>query len=109
LLRALGLRRKLRLGPWAFPLLRALRASRRLRGTPLDPFGHARVRRVERALVGEYQALVDDALGRLDAGTAATVAELADLPDHIRGYEEIKLRNVERFRARAQELVQQLS
>jgi indolepyruvate ferredoxin oxidoreductase len=109
LLRALGLRRKLRLGPWAFPLLHALRALRRLRGTPLDPFGHARVRRVERALVGEYQALVDDALGRLDAGTAGTVAELADLPDLIRGYEEIKLRNVERFRARAQDLVEQLS
>jgi indolepyruvate ferredoxin oxidoreductase len=107
-LRALGLRRKLRLGRSALPLLRALRALRRLRGTPLDPFGHARVRRVERALVGEYQALVGDALGRLDADSAAIVEQLADLPDLIRGYEEIKLRNVERLRARAQELVGQL-
>lgn len=79
-----------------------------MRGTPLDPFGHARVRRVERALIGEYQALVADALRGLNAGTEGMVAELANLPDLIRGYEDVKLRDVERFRGRAQELVEQL-
>ena len=33
-----------------------------LRGTALDPFGYAEVRRVERALIGEYRALVETAL-----------------------------------------------
>jgi hypothetical protein len=42
------------------------------------------------------------------ARMAATVTQLADLPDLIRGYEEIKLRSVERFRARAKELLEQL-
>jgi hypothetical protein len=60
------------------------------------------------ALVGEYGALIADALERLDAGTAGVVAQLADLPDLVRGYEDIKLRNVERFRARAQEMAGQL-
>ena len=104
LLRALGMRRKLAIGVGAGPLLRALAAARRLRGTPLDPFGRARVRRVERALIGEYDRLVRDALPRLDADRAALVAELAELPDLVRGYEQVKLRNVERFRARAAEL-----
>jgi indolepyruvate ferredoxin oxidoreductase len=104
LLRAMGLERKLGLGPWVLPLLRGLRASRRLRGTALDPFGRAHVRRVERELIGEYRALVDRALAGLDAGNANVVRELAELPDVIRGYEEVKLRNVERFRARAREL-----
>jgi indolepyruvate ferredoxin oxidoreductase len=36
------------------------------------------------------------------------VAQLASLPDLIRGYEDVKLRNVERFRGRAQGLVEQL-
>jgi indolepyruvate ferredoxin oxidoreductase len=108
LLRALGLKRKLKLGGWFVPALRMLRASRRLRGTKLDPFGYAHVRRVERALVAEYERLVEDALGRLTPSTHATAVELCELPDVIRGYEEIKLRSVEEFRERAAALRQRL-
>jgi indolepyruvate ferredoxin oxidoreductase len=100
-LRAMGMTRKIRLRRSAGPVFRALRAARRLRGTPLDPFGRAEVRRVERALVGEYQALVREALGHLGPGTADAVAELAALPDVIRGYEGIKLRSVAAFRKTA--------
>ncbi|QYN31989.1 indolepyruvate ferredoxin oxidoreductase family protein [Pseudonocardia sp. DSM 110487] len=100
-LRALGMTRKIRLRRTAGPVFRALRAARRLRGTPLDPFGRAEVRRVERALVVEYQTLVREALGHLRPDTAEAVAELVALPDVIRGYEEIKLRNVSAFREKA--------
>lgn len=101
-LRALGLRRKLRLnGRWAFPLLRLLARGKWLRGTRLDPFGRAEVRRVERALPDEYRGLVDAALIHLRPETVAAVAAVADLPDMIRGYEDIKLRSVEQFRERA--------
>ncbi len=62
LMRALGLERKLKLGAWFVPAFRALYRMRRLRGTRLDPFGKAKVRRVERELVGEYEALVAEAL-----------------------------------------------
>ncbi|HEX2232654.1 MAG TPA: indolepyruvate ferredoxin oxidoreductase family protein, partial [Thermoleophilaceae bacterium] len=48
LLRALGLDRKLKLGSWFVPSFRSLYRLRRLRGTRLDPFGKAKVRRVER-------------------------------------------------------------
>ncbi len=98
LLRSLGLKRKIAVGPWAFG---GLHHARRLRGTPLDPFGRARVRRLERELVGEYRDLVCHALEHLSVATAAQVAAIADLPDVIRGYEDVKLRNVERFRAQA--------
>jgi indolepyruvate ferredoxin oxidoreductase len=100
-LRALGMTRKIRLRRSAAPTFRVLRAARRLRGTALDPFGHAEVRRVERALVPEYQALVRQALEHLDAGTAEAVAEIADLPEVVRGYEQIKLRAVATFREKA--------
>ncbi|MBC3194288.1 indolepyruvate ferredoxin oxidoreductase family protein [Pseudonocardia sp. C8] len=106
-LRALGLNRKIKLGSRAAgAAFRALRAARTLRGTPLDVFGYAGVRKVERALVAEYQAAVRAACDRLgtpgvDAGTVVELAEAADL---VRGYEDIKLANVERFRARVAEL-----
>lgn len=109
LLRAMGLNRKLKLGPWFTPALRGLRAMRRVRGTRLDPFGRPEVRRVERALPDEYRALVARALERLTPATHATVAQLADLPDLVRGYEDVKLRNVERFRAEAARLEGELS
>jgi indolepyruvate ferredoxin oxidoreductase len=108
LLRALGLTRKLELGPWFTPVLRALRAGKRLRGTVLDPFGHARVRREERRLIGWYEGLVETALDRLTPGTQALVAEIAQLPDGIRGYEDIKLRNVAAVKERAAKLAERL-
>jgi indolepyruvate ferredoxin oxidoreductase len=108
LLRALGLKRKLKLGRWFVPGFRMLYRMRRLRGTRLDPFGHAKVRRVERALITEYEALVEDALSLLTPDTHATALELLELPDVIRGYEEIKLRNVVLFRKRADGVLKRL-
>ncbi len=108
-LRALGMKRKLKLGRSAVPMFRALRGSRRLRGTMLDPFGRTKVRKVERALIDEYRGLVVQALGRLVPDTAAVVMQIVQLPDLVRGYEEIKLANVERMQARAQELLGQLN
>jgi indolepyruvate ferredoxin oxidoreductase len=106
LLRALGLTRKLRLGPWFHPALRALRACRRLRGTACDPFGYAAVRREERRLIPWYRALVADALAA-GPGAYATALELAHLPDAIRGYEAIKLRSIAKVRSQASTLVSQ--
>jgi indolepyruvate ferredoxin oxidoreductase len=99
LLRALGLRHKLELdAARTDPLLRALRAMRRVRGTRADPFGRARVRRLERELVTEFEAVVEELSADLDAANHLIALEIARLPDVIRGYEEIKLRNVERYR-----------
>jgi indolepyruvate ferredoxin oxidoreductase len=98
-LRALGMQRKIRLGPWANPAFRALRAARRLRGTPFDPFGYAAIRRTERALGDEYEAAIRAALSRLDAGNWEHALELASAPDLVRGYEDIKTASVDRFRA----------
>ena len=106
LLRAIGWKQKLTLGRWFVIGFRALIALKRLRGTPLDIFGYARVRRIERALIGEYRSLVEQALGNLGPATYARAVQLAELPDMIRGYEQIKLRSVERFRAAARELME---
>ncbi len=104
LLRALGMRRKLRLRRSAKPLFTVLRGARHLRGTWLDPFGHTKVRRAERALIEEYNVLVTDALTELEPANARLVVAIAELPDLVRGYESIKLANIERLRARAREL-----
>jgi indolepyruvate ferredoxin oxidoreductase len=52
---------------------------------------------------------VEDALAELTPQTHATALELLQLPDVIRGYEEIKLRNVVLFRRRVEALRKRLS
>jgi indolepyruvate ferredoxin oxidoreductase len=109
LLRALGLKRKIRLGAWFAPAFKLLRAMKGLRGTALDVFGYAEIRRVERALVGEYRQLLETALVRLTPVTHGAAVALAELPDEIRGYEHIKLEGVARFRDKAKQLTAQLN
>jgi indolepyruvate ferredoxin oxidoreductase len=98
----MGMQRKITLGRWFRPGYRSLRAMRKLRGTRLDPFGLAEVRRVERELVAEYVDLVPTLLALDDVDRAV---EIAELPDLVRGYEQIKLDNVARYRARLAELL----
>ena len=99
-LRALGMRRKVALGRSARPAFRVLRALRFLRGTPFDPFGHTVVRRTERALIGEYLYAVDQAVAHFRPDRADQATALAELPDVVRGYEQIKLDSVAEFRRR---------
>jgi indolepyruvate ferredoxin oxidoreductase len=108
-LKALGLRRKIHLGPLAGPAFWMLRAGRHLRGSAFDPFGWAAMRRTERALVEEYDALVSQALGHLHPGSAGPVTTVAALADDIRGYEDVKRRSIDRFRSRATELMARLA
>ncbi|MGP3956895.1 indolepyruvate ferredoxin oxidoreductase family protein [Nonomuraea sp. 3N208] len=107
-LRAMGMKRKIKLRRSAPVLFRGLRAARMLRGTAFDVFGRAQVRRVERELVGEYRDLVRAALARLTPATADAVAEIAGLPELIRGYEDIKLARVAEFRERAKTVLARL-
>ena len=54
-------------------------------------------RRAERALVGEYRTLIEKALVDLSPATHERAVRLAELPDLVRGYEKIKLSNVDRY------------
>ena len=100
LLRALGMNRKITIGAWATPAVEALARGKRLRGTALDPFGRAEVRRVERELPVEYRQAVETVLSRLSSENHADAIAIAELPEVVRGYEGIKLANVEIFRSR---------
>ncbi len=96
ILRRLGYRRKIAIGPWIRPALRLLARARRLRGTPLDPFGWLPSRREERRLVTWYRELVETLLSDLSVGTLDAAVELAQAPFEIRGYEGVKRRSIER-------------
>ncbi|HEX2620407.1 MAG TPA: DUF6537 domain-containing protein, partial [Phototrophicaceae bacterium] len=95
--RAMGLNRKIALGKWFDNVYGVLARLKGLRGTPLDIFGYAKVRRTERQLIGQYRSLIEAAISDLTPQNYDQVVKLAELPDMIRGYEDIKLGNVEKF------------
>jgi indolepyruvate ferredoxin oxidoreductase len=98
-LRALGWKKKIRFGRWFTVVYRLLAAMKGLRGTPFDPFGYAHVRRVERELIDEYRSLIGQALADVSPDGYARAVALAELPDVVRGYEQVKLESVQRYRA----------
>ena len=87
-------------GAWMQRAFGVLARLKGLRGTAFDVFGYTAERRTERALVGEYRALVDELLPALSAERLADAVALAALPDEIRGYGHVKERNLEKVRAK---------
>ncbi|GAA1548895.1 indolepyruvate ferredoxin oxidoreductase family protein [Nocardioides humi] len=103
-LRAMGRTKKISFGPRSHGTLRALARMKSLRGTRADVFGYAHLRKVERDLRDHYRAMVTDLAADLDPSTYDRAVRLAELPDLIRGYETVKLRNVEQYAAALREL-----
>jgi indolepyruvate ferredoxin oxidoreductase len=85
---------KRRFGPWMAQGFAALARLRALRGTPLDVFGYHKHRRMERALVNEYETLVDQVLPRLNQGNLAQAEAVLRAYDKVRGYDVVKEGNL---------------
>jgi indolepyruvate ferredoxin oxidoreductase len=81
-------------GPWILHVLRILAKLRFLRGTGLDFFGHTAERRSERALIEEYEGVIDELLARLDRHNLPLISEIASVPEEIRGYGHVKERHL---------------
>jgi indolepyruvate ferredoxin oxidoreductase len=82
-----------------------LAKGKRLRGTPLDIFGRTAHRRQERALIGEYEATIDELLVGLDGETLELAVEIACVPEHIRGYDLVKESHLKEAQERQTELL----
>jgi indolepyruvate ferredoxin oxidoreductase len=97
-LRALGMRKKLKV-PYAIalPLMKLLSKGKLLRGTKLDFFGYAKVRKMERQIRDQYLKQISQSLGSLTDNNFNEFLDLACLPDAVRGFEDIKMRKAKDF------------
>ncbi|WP_435202369.1 indolepyruvate ferredoxin oxidoreductase family protein [Janibacter sp. GS2] len=108
LARTLGMG-KIQLGSWFDTGFRALRAGRRLRETPFDPFAWQPSRVEERRVRDWYLDLVEEVIAAVSPLNHAVAVQLAELPDGIRGYEQVKHTGVVAAQERAERLREQLS
>jgi hypothetical protein len=76
-----------------YPLLARMKP---LRGTPFDPFGYTAERRMERALIRQYQCRHGRVPAKRPPQTMDALIALAELPLTIRGFGPVKEANARR-------------
>jgi indolepyruvate ferredoxin oxidoreductase len=103
-----GKPKKMAFSPWmldlAFPTLAKLKG---LRGTSWDLFGRTAERRMERALVAEFEGDLDRLAVGLTAERLPLAVKIAQVPQQIRGFGHVKDASVGPAKAEAKRLWKQ--
>jgi indolepyruvate ferredoxin oxidoreductase len=104
---AQGLPLKAQYGSWMRHAFKLLAKLKFLRGTAFDPFGKTEERRLERQRIADYQASIESLLPRIREHNLRQAAELASVPEQIRGFGHVKLESERKALVRARELEQE--
>ncbi|HEY2628337.1 MAG TPA: DUF6537 domain-containing protein, partial [Usitatibacter sp.] len=99
--------RKRAYGPWMMSAMGVLAKMKFLRGGALDVFGYAAERKMERQLIADYERTVNGLLEKITASNVALAAEIASIPEFIRGYGPVKDRHLKDAKAREAQLMAQ--
>ncbi|UOA15041.1 indolepyruvate ferredoxin oxidoreductase family protein [Sulfitobacter dubius] len=100
-----GRPQKREFGQWLEGPLRVMAKFKGLRGTPFDPFGYTAERKMERALIKQYEADMTEVLPKLTDQTRDAIVALAELPLQIRGFGPVKQANETKAAKRREELL----
>ena len=92
-------------GSWLTPFLRGLARMKGLRGRWCDPFRHTADRRLDRALLADYELMIADLLATLSPAEMSLAVELASLPDQVRGYGQVREAAARKMRERQADLL----
>ena len=105
---ARGRPRKKEFGGWMLPVFGVLAMFRGLRGTAFDIFGRTDERRMERALIKEFEQLLEELLPALNENRLPDATDLVSLYMNIRGYGPVKDESVDLVRRQVAERLQNL-
>ncbi|CAD0185743.1 indolepyruvate ferredoxin oxidoreductase [Ruegeria sp. THAF57] len=100
-----GRPRKRDFGEWMLGPLKIMSKFKFLRGTPLDIFGYSTERRMERALIKQYERDFKEVSSLITPQTKDAVVALAQLPLDIRGFGPVLKENEAKAAKRREELL----
>ncbi|WEX11798.1 indolepyruvate ferredoxin oxidoreductase family protein [Chelativorans sp. AA-79] len=100
--------KKARYGQWMLKAFSLLAGLKGLRGTVFDPFGYTAERRMERALLRQYEADLDLIEDMLSPDREEAAAALASVPALIRGFGHVKEANARKAAEERERLLQRL-
>ena len=96
---ATGELQKKQYGAWMLSAFKMLAKFKGLRGGALDIFSKTEERHMERQLIADYVALLEQIVAGLNTMNYDAAVALASVPDEIRGYDVVKARSVEAAKA----------
>lgn len=105
---ATGRPAKREFGGWMLHVFKVLAKLKGLRGTPFDIFGYNKERRMERALIAEYEAFIDGILKHTNKENLDIAVALAATPDEVRGFGPVKEKSVDHVRAKQDYILKRL-
>ena len=105
---ARGRPRKKEFGSWMLPVFKVLASLRGLRGTAFDLFGRTAERKMERALILEFEQMLAALLPILRIDQLEDATEIVKLTMNIRGYGPVKEESAELVRRQVAERLQNL-
>lgn len=85
-----GQLKKRQYGQWMIKAMRVLARMRFLRGSVLDIFKHSEDRKLDRQWIRDYESLIEHVLTNLKTSNFESAIELAELPEHIRGFGHVR-------------------
>ena len=92
---------------WRHLRARQLEGFKFSRQMPVGPFICDFMCR-ERQLIVEYRSWMDSVAVAMTPDNHALAVRIAELPDIVRGYEDVKLANVVRYRKQGEQLISEL-
>ncbi|RED54021.1 indolepyruvate ferredoxin oxidoreductase family protein [Aestuariispira insulae] len=92
-------------GAWMLGAMKILAKLKGLRGTAFDIFGYTQERRHERQLIDSYEQTITKLLDHLKRDNIDLAAEIAALPEQIRGFGHVKERHIQDVKANEEALM----
>ena len=97
--------RKINFDRRIFWLLKLMRHFKFLRHTPLDLFNRTAHRKREWALLAEYEETLDELMRNLTPSNRELAVQIAEIPEHIRGFDTVKDAQLETAKEKEAELL----
>ena len=103
-----GVKSKIALGSWFRPFYMLLKNLKFVRGTKLDFMAifSSDVRNADKAILDHYKSHILKNIPDISNGSYEKLIDFSVLPDHVRGYEHVRLDSMKTYYQKAEQILQ---
>ena len=87
--------KKREFGGWMLSALKMVSLFKGMRSSPLNPFGYSQERKEDKAMLDQYEGVLNQIIDGLSENNKEAALEMARVPEFIRGYGHVRTQNIE--------------